>query len=51
MPKDDEDKDLSNEPIDSSNFLEEMRDLYKIDPDEAIARLEEAGYTEQDLEM
>lgn len=48
---DDDQKDQTNEPLDNSNFLEEMRDLFEIDPDEATARLEEAGYSTADLEL
>ncbi len=47
----DDDKDVSNEPTDSSNFLEEMRALYELDPEEALARLKEEGYTLDDLEL
>ena len=51
MSQDDDIKDLTNEPLDDSNFLDEMRDLFETDPEEAIARLAEAGYTEDDLEL
>ena len=44
-----DDNQVSNEPIDASNFLEEMRELFETDPDEVIDRLEEAGYSEEDL--
>ncbi len=51
MSQDDDIKDLSSEPIDRSDFLEEMRFLYEIDPEEAVLRLEEAGYAEEDLQL
>ena len=44
--------DSQNEPMDEKgNFLDKMRELFETDPDEAVARLEEAGYTVDDLEL
>lgn len=51
MSQDDDVKDQTSEPVDDYNFLDEMRDLFAIDPDEAVSRLEEAGYTEEDLQL
>jgi len=47
----DEEKDYNSGPVDETDFFAEMRELFADDPAEAIARLEEAGYTEDDLEL
>lgn len=47
-----DDNESSNEPLDEKeDFLEEMRDLFDTDPDETVARLEDAGYSVDDLEL
>ncbi len=47
-----DDNESSNElPDEKEDFLEEMRDLFDTDPDEVVDRLEDAGYTVDDLEL
>lgn len=48
---DDEQKDGNQGPMDDYDFLEEMKILYLEDPEEAIARLEDRGYTINDLDL
>lgn len=47
-----DDNESSNEVLDEkTDFLAEMTELFEMDPDEAIERLEDAGYSVDDLEL